>query len=939
MHLVERDQELTALTDMMLRGARGEGQTALVTGGIGCGKTALLAELGELATEFGFQVLTAVGSLAERRTPGAILGQLLRDVPGAADGRTALAGPGGPGRAARTEGPATARTEGTVTRLGPSALDPEESRVLHRICTALEEQARRNPLVLCIDDVQFMDEFSLHGILLLLRRLPAVPLTLVMTECTLSRTADPRLHAALRRLPGHRPLTLGRLTDEGVAALLATRLGPGPARLLAPACREVSGGNPLLVEALAEDSRHTADGPAPRLDPGEAFLDAVTGCLHRGWPALLHIAQALAILHEDDAAPQTVARLAEVDDAVLVRGLRALDNAGLLSDGRPRHAAVRTGALAGCTGEEIGVLHRRAAELLYEEGAAAIGVARHLVAAGRVDAPWAVGQLREAAERHLAAGRPALARPCLDTALRHCRDEDERLRLKAMLAGATWMLDPSMGARHLVELADALREGRLPAQHAVMLAKYLLWHGRYDEAADAIERITRQDGGPADPLAAAEARATRELLSVTYPGLVPRGTADTGPVRRTAFAGDPRTRGAAALSDVLRYGPAPEPAAAAEAAMRVMRLGRNTHEWLTCAVSALLFADRTEAAAHWCDHWLAEARSRRVPLWIAEFSSLRAGIALRQGRPLDARRLAEAALAQVPAESWGVCIGGPLANMIQATTDLGDLAAAAELLEVPLPDGLFSSRFGLYYLHARGSHYLAVGQPQAALDDFANCGALMREWGLDQPALIPWRSGAARAHLALGATGRAHELAREQLALAGEALTRTRGISLRVLAAASRPSQRGALLRSAVAVLEESGDRLQLAGALAELGTAQLRSGQVSSSDAFLGRAARLAEECGSPAPARRPPASWRGAAGPALASAPAGPDGVRGEVLELLSPAERRVVGLASAGLSNKEISGRLNVTVSTVEQHLTRIFRKLGVRTRGDLPRAAGE
>ncbi|UED88051.1 AAA family ATPase [Streptomyces profundus] len=935
-HLVERDQELAALTDMVLRGAGGEGQAALVVSGIGCGKTALLAELGELAREFDFRVLTAFGSLAERRTPGAVLGQLLRDVPHDPADLAALTA-GGEDMAARSGG--------TVTRLGPSALDPEESRALQRICSAVTEQARRTPLVLCVDDVQFMDELSLHGVLLLLRRLPTVPLTLVLTECTLSRPADPRLHAELRRLPGHQPLTLGRLTADGVAALLTTRLGGEQARLLAPECHALSAGNPLLVHALAEDSRHTADGPAPRLEPGEAFLDAATGCLHRGWPALLSIAQALAVLHEDNPAPPTVARLAKVEEGVLERGLRALDNAGLLAEGRPRHAAVRIGALAGCTGQELAVLHRRAAELLYEEGAPPTGVARHLVAAGPLNAPWAVSQLREAAERHLAAGHPARARPCLDTALLYCRDEDERLRLKALLASAAWALDPRMGARHLVELADALRDGRLPAQHAVMLAKYLLWHGRYDEAADAIERITRADGVLADPLAAAEARATRELLSVTYPGLVPHGGVDAGPTRHTAFAGDPRSRGAAALSDVLRHGPAQEPVAAAEAAMRVMRLGKNTHEWLTCAVSALLFADRTTAAAQWCDHWLAEAHSRRVPLWIAEFSSLRAGIALRQGRPLDARRLAKAALTQVPVESWGVCIGGPLANLIQAATDLGDREAGAEYLEVPLPDGLFSSRFGLYYLHARGTHFLADGQPEAALDDFTDCGALMREWGLDQPALIPWRSGAARAHLALGSTGRAHALAREQLALAGEAFTRTRGISLRVLAATSRPVQRGALLRSALAVLEESGDRLQLAGTLTELATADLRSGRFSSSDALLARAAKLAEECGSPRPGvvGRAAAGSRSPAAPTSAVSRPGPGGVgtavREEAVRLLSPAERRVVGLASAGLSNREISGRLNVTVSTVEQHLTRIFRKLGVRARGDLPRAAGE
>jgi DNA-binding CsgD family transcriptional regulator len=52
------------------------------------------------------------------------------------------------------------------------------------------------------------------------------------------------------------------------------------------------------------------------------------------------------------------------------------------------------------------------------------------------------------------------------------------------------------------------------------------------------------------------------------------------------------------------------------------------------------------------------------------------------------------------------------------------------------------------------------------------------------------------------------------------------------------------------------------------------------------------------------------------------------------LSDAERRVAALASLGYTNREISRRLHVTVSTVEQHLTRVYRKLNVKNRTDLP-----
>lgn len=51
------------------------------------------------------------------------------------------------------------------------------------------------------------------------------------------------------------------------------------------------------------------------------------------------------------------------------------------------------------------------------------------------------------------------------------------------------------------------------------------------------------------------------------------------------------------------------------------------------------------------------------------------------------------------------------------------------------------------------------------------------------------------------------------------------------------------------------------------------------------------------------------------------------------LSAAERRVAWLAGIGHGNREMADRLCVTVSTVEQHLTKIYRKLGLKQRADL------
>jgi len=53
-----------------------------------------------------------------------------------------------------------------------------------------------------------------------------------------------------------------------------------------------------------------------------------------------------------------------------------------------------------------------------------------------------------------------------------------------------------------------------------------------------------------------------------------------------------------------------------------------------------------------------------------------------------------------------------------------------------------------------------------------------------------------------------------------------------------------------------------------------------------------------------------------------------------VLSEAERRVAALAVQGYTNRDIASRLHLTVSTVEQHLTRTYRKLQVNRRRDLP-----
>jgi len=247
----------------------------------------------------------------------------------------------------------------------------------------------------------------------------------------------------------------------------------------------------------------------------------------------------------------------------------------------------------------------------------------------------------------------------------------------------------------------------------------------------------------------------------------------------------------------------------------------------------------------WCDALLKEAVQRRAPLWQAVLASAKAFVDIRLGRLVEAEKSAHSALALVPPEGWGVAMALPVAAIVYAKVSIGRLDEAAVHLSIPLHDAAFQTVGGLLYLWARGHYYLGAGRPYAALDDFHTCGDLMGRWDLDLPAIVPWRTDAAQAYLALRDDRRARALAEEQLARVGAGRSWVRGVTLRGLAATVEPGHRPRLLGEAVEILRERGHRLELARAVGDLSRAHQELGDENAARAAGRKAQQLMRECG----------------------------------------------------------------------------------------------
>ena len=354
--LAGRGAERERLQIELERARRGEPAVALVRGAAGMGKTALARELDTAAGPC--TTLWLSGEPFEQELRLGVVDQLLRAAGGPL--HDVLHGP------------------------DDAALPVEPSL---RVLEALGELQAELPLLLVVDDVQWVDGPSLNALLFALRRLVAERVLAVFVcrdACGAHVPEGVRRLTERRRGPVLELGPLGAAELQELAGGLGIELGAGCAERLAGH----TGGNPLLARAvLTETSPDRWPPPPAPLPVPRSYVEIVRRRLAGCPPAARELAFAAAVL----GRPTRLAEMAALAGiAEPTPAFEALEAAELMH---------RRAADAG--GEAVSFSHPLSAAAVYERIPATARAALHRAAAGAADDPAVALRHRvQATDRH-----------------------------------------------------------------------------------------------------------------------------------------------------------------------------------------------------------------------------------------------------------------------------------------------------------------------------------------------------------------------------------------------------------------------------------------------------------------------------------------------------------------------------------------------------------
>jgi DNA-binding CsgD family transcriptional regulator len=934
--LLERDEELRAVENLLAAARSGAGQLLLVEGHAGIGKSALLDAAASRALAGGATVMRARGSELESDFAFGIALQLFETVLAAADddehdrllaGLAGLAGP-------LLERPTSWRgDEG----------DDRSYAVIHGLFWLLSNLAETAPVLIVLDDAHWADRTSLRLVLYLLHRVAAMDVAIILARRLGEPSAPDDLlgqiaaHTSSRAL---RPMPLSRLAArEFVAAVL-----PACEEAFADACWRMTEGNCFLLGELvrtldAEGWEPTAANASRigTLAP-EAVLRAVAVRLMRLSDDAAGVARAVAILGDDAQLRHVAAltgrdaeRIAAAGDALAAGEILRPPGRGVL---RFAHPLLASAVYADVGSGERASLHRRAAEILRDEDIAVGRVAAHLLPSAGSGEDWVVDVLCAAAAQARASGEPESAASYLRRALDEPPAAAARAGVLRELARCEIPTDLPAAIARLEEALSAGVEEHDRAHTLLILGRARSCNAEHAVALAAFERAAADPR--ADPEIAAQAgveavalglldAASRERVLRAGPR-PPRPDATDGEERRElavlslreAMAGDSRE---AVLALARRALDGDAPLADHGGGSVLVSVSMALH-----ACDELAWNDRVLTAA------MAHARARGSMMAFATASVLRGASRWGEGRLDEAMADAEQA---VDAEryGWRQFLPAAYGTLISLYVHRGELDSARRWAEA-LDLGEHGGTAMLAPWHAALGRLALVTRREAdALEHFAAWRDTVA--GVRNPAsFAAWRSAMARALTTLGRVDEARELATEELALArGFGAPRPICAALRELAYADAHADLDGpivLLTEAVEIVAGSEARLEHCRALLELGIVLRRAGRRTDAGRALGEALEIARACGARQLQERASSELEVAGTRVQRAARRGADA--------LSPSERRVVALAIEGLSNRQIAEALFVTRKAVEWHLGNAYRKLDVRSRGELAGALG-
>ena len=926
--IVERERELAELQVHAEDAAAGDGRIVLIEGPAGIGKSRLLVETRRRCEESGTTTLLARASELEREFPFGVVRQLFEaTLADPATRETALGGAAAPAQAVFASLQEASASDGSIDA---------SFAVLHGLFWMTLNLASERPLALAVDDVQWSDRSSLRYLTYLARRLEGLPVLVTATLRTGEPATDEGMLADLSQDPATVWVRPGPLSLRGVQALARERLDEEAEDAFSAAVHDTTGGNPLLARQLltalaAERVAPLAENaPVVREIGPRAVSRSVLLRLARMSSETIAVARAVAVLGENAELP-AIAALADLADTAAAGAIATLARAEILRPEAPLgfvHPLVRDAVYHELPPGQRELQHARAARILADSGADPAQVATHLLGMPRRGDAWAVDVLRDAARSASRRGAVDNAVSYLQRALDEPPPSDQRPALLFELGVAESLTNGSAAAEHLYDAYEATTDPALRAQIAYVLSRALTFTRSPDEGAAFARRATVDVGAGFED-------TQRSLLAVEtmayYFGVGGEDAVTELERFRTHDVppgpGSRMLQSMAALDWLSTGGPHEQAAALAREALTADNralIEADNGLFTIPAYITLTYTDQPDVLAVW-DIALEDAHRRGSLFGLSACEAWRAFTLLYMGELAESVENHDRAYKALRSYGHGDATVVYMTSFhARALVEMGEVREARRVFE-QIGDMPGRGDGPRYQAWARTELLLAEGRADEAL---AACDEFARriQPRLVAPSLAAVNSQRARALAALGRREEGIPLVEDELARArASGAPGAIGRALRVLGELKGDAGVDDL-RESVSVLERSLMRLERAKALASLGATLRRNREPTEAREPLREALELADACGA-----KPVVEF---ARTELYATGARPRTEAASGVGALTASERRVAGLAAEGNSNRDIAQALFVTPKTVEVHLSNAYRKLGIRSRRELP-----